>query len=205
MLRVPSSTLSSRLRYSRFSQTLTAERFSLLPPTRIPFGMRAAVSEGRTAAGTDPLAAAGVAFLLFGETLFEGLHQLVPAELFELRALGVGQVFLHRLLQPLFGDQDVHSGQRFDALEVLAEGAIELVEVGLVLDQNGAREDVEVVETVLDDVLLQRFEQARNSLIDTGRRLALRCRKKSISIALGLVHSRTQRLWRAMKIRRSKR
>jgi hypothetical protein len=38
MLRVPSSTLSSRLRYSRFSQTLTAERFSLLPPTRMPSG-----------------------------------------------------------------------------------------------------------------------------------------------------------------------
>jgi hypothetical protein len=38
MLRVPSSTLSSRLRYSRFSQTLTADRFSLWPPTRIPSG-----------------------------------------------------------------------------------------------------------------------------------------------------------------------
>jgi hypothetical protein len=35
---------------------------------------------------------------------------------------------------------------------------------------------------MFDDVLLQRFEQVRNSLIDTGSRLALRCRKKSISI-----------------------
>jgi len=72
--------------------------------------MRTAMSEWRTAAGTDPLAAAGMAFLLFGESLFEGLHEFVPAELFELRALGVGQVFLHRPLQPLFRDQDVHSG-----------------------------------------------------------------------------------------------
>jgi hypothetical protein len=185
MLRVPSSTLSSRLRYSRFSQTLTAERFSLLAADPDSLGMRAAVSERRAAAAADPLAAARMALLLLGEALFEGFHQLVPAELFEPGAFGVGQVLLHRLPQPLFGDQYVHPRQRLDSLEVLAESAVELVEVGFVLDQDGTRQDVEVVDAVFDDMLLQRFEQVRNSLIDTGSRLALRCRKKSISIVAG--------------------
>jgi hypothetical protein len=62
------------------------------PPMRMPSGCVAAVAEGRGAAGADPFAAAGVAFLLLGQTLFELLHQLVPAEFFQLGAFGVGEV-----------------------------------------------------------------------------------------------------------------
>jgi hypothetical protein len=99
------------------------------------------VTEGRTAAGADPLAAAGVALLLLGEALLESLHQLVPAEFFQLGPFGVGEVLLHCLPQPFFGNQHLHTRQRLDPLEVLAEGAVELVEVRLVLDQDGARQE----------------------------------------------------------------
>ena len=50
------------------------------------------------------------------------------------------------LLQPLERDVLGEVGQHLDALEVGGEGAVELVEVGLVLDQRGAREVVEVVD-----------------------------------------------------------
>src|SRR6185312_7614161 len=43
------------------------------------FGIVAAVAERRRAAGADPLVAALMAFLLFGEALFQQLHQLVDA------------------------------------------------------------------------------------------------------------------------------
>jgi hypothetical protein len=57
MLRVPSSTLSSRLRYSRFSQTLTAERCSLLPPKRMPSGCVPPCPKGDVPPASYPLVA----------------------------------------------------------------------------------------------------------------------------------------------------
>ncbi len=171
MLRVPSSTVSSRLRYSRFSQTLTAVRLPAEgPPTRMPSGVVAAVAEGRGAAGAYPLAAAGMAFLLLGEALLEFLHQLVPAELFQLGLFLGRQVLLHQHLQPFFGDVGFQAGDVGHALEVFAEGLVELVVVGFVLDQAGAGEEVEVVDRVFGDVLLQRFEQ-REELARRHRQL----------------------------------
>ncbi len=66
--------------------------------------------------------------------------------------------------QPVFGNQRVHAGQRLDALEVLAEGAVELVEVRFVLDQRRPREDVEIIQAVFDDVLTQGVEQDQEFL-----------------------------------------
>ena len=67
MLRVPSSTESSRFLYSRLSQTFTALPWRPLSwPIRTPSGIVAVGAEGRGAAGADPLIAALVALLLLG-------------------------------------------------------------------------------------------------------------------------------------------
>jgi hypothetical protein len=164
MLRVPSSTLVVEVAVLALFPDL--DRRAVLAPRRrcgfLPGG--AAVPEGRGAAGADPLVATRVTLLLLGQALLEGLHQLVPAELFELRAFGVGQMFFRRLPQPFFGNQHVHSRQGLDALEVLAESAVILVEIALVLDQDRPREDVEVVDTMFDDMLLQCLEQGKELL-----------------------------------------
>jgi len=100
-----------------------------------------------------------VALFLFFEPLLELLHQLVPAQLFQLGFLLGRQVLLHQHLQPFLGDVGVQSGNVGDALEVFAEGLVELVVVGFVLDQAGAGEEVEVVDRVFGDVLLQGLQQ----------------------------------------------
>jgi hypothetical protein len=73
-------------------------------------------------------------------------------------------VTLHRLAQPLFGNQGFHPGQRFDTAKVFAKGAVEFVEMGFVLDQSAAGQEVEIVEAVVDDALLQGFEQGQELL-----------------------------------------
>ena len=80
MLRVPSSTLSSRLANSRLSQTFTALRLRTPScPMRTPFRVVAVGAERRGAGGADPLVAALVPLLLLLEPLLERLHQFVPA------------------------------------------------------------------------------------------------------------------------------
>jgi hypothetical protein len=123
------------------------------------FRVVTAVAEGRAAAGTDPLAAAGMAFLLLGEALLEFLHQLVPAELFQLGLFLGRQMLFHHHLQPFFGDVGFKAGNLRHALEVLAEGAVELVVVRFVLDQAGAGKEVEIVDRIPRHMLLQRFQQ----------------------------------------------
>lgn len=99
------------------------------------FGVVAAGAERAGAAGTDPLVAAGMAFLLLFETLLELLDQLVqPAEGLDLRTLLVRQAALELLAQPVFGDQRFEVlVEILQALEVGTEGPVELVEVALVL------------------------------------------------------------------------
>ena len=71
---------------------------------------------------------------------FERLHQLVPAHLFD-RGFLFGREFkLQRLLEPVERQLGLEVGQHLDArLEVGGKGAVELVELGFVLDQAGAR------------------------------------------------------------------
>src|SRR3972149_1362141 len=80
MLRVPSSTESSRLRYSRWSQTFTALRLRERScPMRMPSGVVPVAAERRGPAGADPLRAALVAPFLLLQPFFQRLHQLLPA------------------------------------------------------------------------------------------------------------------------------
>ena len=71
---------------------------------------------------------------------------------------------LHRLAQPLFRNLSLHAGQRFDTAKVFAKGAVEFVEIGFVLDQSAASQEVEIIEAVVNDALLQGFEQGQKLL-----------------------------------------
>jgi hypothetical protein len=72
-----------------------------------------------------------VAFLLLFQAFLELLDQLVQAaEGLDLRALFIGQRTLELLAQPVFGDQRLQVVvEFFQAVEVGAEGPVELVEM----------------------------------------------------------------------------
>lgn len=76
-----------------------------------------------------------MALLLFLEAFLELLDQLVQAaEGLDLRLFLVGQQALELLAQPFLGDQRLEVVvELLQALEVGAEGPVELVEVALVL------------------------------------------------------------------------
>ena len=127
------------------------------------FGIVARVAERRGAGGADPFLAALVAALLLFEPLLQGLEQLVEAaHRLDHLLLFLGEIFLRELLQPLGGDL---GGERLleqvEPLEHVAEHAVELVEVALVLHQRGAREIVEVLDPAAGEVLLHRFHQGQ--------------------------------------------
>src|SRR5690606_34617231 len=123
-------------------------------------GVVAAIAERRGSVGAQPLVAALVALLLLLEDLAQPLHQLVEAAQGLDRGLLLGgELALHHPPEPLLGDVERELGDRFDALEVGAERAVELVEVALVLDERGLREMVEVVDRRGDDLALHGFEQ----------------------------------------------
>ena len=185
MLRVPSSTVSSRLRNSRLSQILTARAVALrFPADAHALGVVAGIAEGRGAAGADPFVAALVPPLLLGEALAQGLHQLVPAaQRFDELLLLLGQVALAELLQPFLGQFGLRVARGFDALEALPEDPVEPVKVALVLDQRGARQKVEFV-----DVERARpraciaSSRVRNSRSEAGTLAARSSRKKEMNI-----------------------
>jgi hypothetical protein len=91
-----------------------------------------------------------VAFLLFLEALLQRLHQLVPAHLLDLGLLLGAEFELQVLAQPLQRHFLGEVGQHLHALEIGAEGPVELVEVGFVLDQRGAGQVVELVDRGVD-------------------------------------------------------
>src|SRR5207247_9929372 len=91
--------------------------------------------------GADPFAAALVAAFLLGEALAQRFQELVEAAhgLDHLLFL-LGEVFLREFFQPLGGNFDAEpSGAEFEALEDVAEDAVETVEIALVLAQRRAR------------------------------------------------------------------
>ena len=112
------------------------------------FGVVAMRAEGRGAGGADPLVAALVAFLLFGQPLAQAAHQLVEAAGgLDRGALLGGQQPLGEAFEPRGGDLRLRD-QRLDRdglepREGFGEGAVEAVEMRLVLDQRGAGEVVE--------------------------------------------------------------
>ena len=133
-------------------------------------------TEWTGAARAYPLAAAFVALFLLLEALLERLHQLVPAHLLDLGFVLGAELELEVLAQPVqrhfFGEVDQH----LDALEVGAESTVELVIQGLVLDQRGARQVVELVDRTIDHAGFHRFEQGQEFL-DRNRQF---CRAQGV-------------------------
>ncbi len=106
------------------------------------------------------------------------LHQLVEAQLLDLRPLGGAEIALEEPAQPFlrqFPGVDRRS-HREDALECRGEDDVELVEVALVLDERSAREPVEFVDRLLRQIALERPHQVEILAGVTGtsgcRRLA---------------------------------
>ena len=124
------------------------------------FGVVAVGAEGRGAGGADPFRAALVAALLLLETLPQGLEELVPAHRLDLPLLLFGEVFLGELAQPFGRDLGFLQGLReiLQALEDMAENAVELVEVALVLHEAGARQIIEILDLLLGEVGIERLE-----------------------------------------------
>jgi hypothetical protein len=125
------------------------------------FGMIAVGAERRGACRPDPLAAALMPALLLCEPLAQGLEQLVEtAQRLDLLLLLLGQILLGELFQPFRRDFRRRGlAHQFEALEHVAEHAIELVEIALILHQRGAREIVEVVDATRREVGVHRFHQ----------------------------------------------
>ena len=150
MLRVPSSTVSSRLRYSRASQTLTALRLPRRAADADAFGVVAVVAEGRGAAGADPLVAALVPRLAAPRAARAAsrisLSQPPSASMLRLLLLAEQRARMSPAAasRPGISVASSASNALLRALEVRGEHAVEAVEVPLVLHQRRAREVVEV-------------------------------------------------------------
>ena len=102
-----------------------------------------------------------MALLLLGEALAQRLHQLVETELLDLRPLLGAEIKLGHPAQPFL--RQVHGldrrsqGER--ALECRREHDVELVEIALVLDEQGAREPVEFVDRHLGEIAFKRAHE----------------------------------------------
>ncbi len=99
--------------------------------------------------------------LLFFKTLAQGFQQLVEAaERLDLLLFFLGEIFLRKFLQPFFRN---FGGERFadkiEPLEDVAEHAIELVEIALVLHQRGAGEIVKILDPARRQILVHRLHQ----------------------------------------------
>jgi len=100
--------------------------------------------------------------LLFGETLLQRLHQFVePAERLDLFLFFFGEEFVGQLLQPLGRDLGLQPrlAHEFEALEGVAENAVELVEVALVLHQRRAGQVIEILHPARGEVGIHRLHQ----------------------------------------------
>ena len=137
------------------------------------------------------------------EALAQRLHELVPAHRLDLLLLLLGEVFLGELLQPFVGNLGLLHGvqQAFQALEHVAEDAVELVEVALVLHQGGAREVVEILDRLIGEVGVERLHQRQ--IFAQGHRdlrVAQRCeelQEHGIQIARRTAPVKSQRMPKA--------
>ena len=100
------------------------------------------------------------AFLFF-EALFQLLHDFVPtAERFDLGLFLFGEEFLGQGLQPIFGNfGNLAVAEAFQPFENMAEHLVELVEIALILHQGGARQVIEILDLIVDDVTVQRLQE----------------------------------------------
>src|SRR5690606_34967927 len=120
-------------------------------------GVIATRAEGTGAAGADPAIAALVAVLLLGQAFAELAHQCFqPTELLDLRLLLVGEQSLKLASEPVLGNL----GESFvrqvrNTVPEPPEGAVEAVEIALVLDQDGACQRVELLDVGKCQISLQ--------------------------------------------------
>ncbi|MNG12132.1 hypothetical protein D3C84_957250 [compost metagenome] len=104
-----------------------------------------------------------MAFLLFFQAFLEFFDQLVEAaEGLDRRPLFVGQRALEFLAQPVLRDQRLQViVEFFQAIEVSTEGAVELVEMLFVLDQNRPGQVVKLIHVGEGHALFQRVDQVQ--------------------------------------------
>ena len=125
-------------------------------------GVVAIGAERARSRGADPFRAALVARALLAEPGLQRFHQLVPAaERFDQGLFLVAQRAFDRLPDPFFGNLRPDVEHAFDPVKVRAEGEVEAVVQRLVLDEAGAREEIEVVDAVGDNVVLERVEKCQ--------------------------------------------
>ena len=115
-----------------------------------------------------------MAAALFGEPLAQGFQKLVEAaQRLDLLFLFFSEVFFGELSQPLgryFGVQRLFD--EIEALKDVAEHAIELVEVALVLHQRGTRQIVEIFDPTPGQIPLHGLHQ-RQILTERHRQAGL--------------------------------
>ena len=149
MLRVPSSTVSSKLRYSRCVPHLHG---AAVARPRLAdahaFGVVAVRAERRGAAGADPLVAALVALLLFLAGARAASRAACPSRRATRSAPSLLPMSVRSAsaLQPVrghLGDELRRTASR--RRRNLREHAVEAIVVALVLHETGAREIVEVL------------------------------------------------------------
>ncbi len=151
------------------------------------FGIVAIGAEGRGAGRADPFRAALVAALLLLQPLLQRLHQLVEAaERLDQLLFLLGQVLLGELAQPFLGqvgDVDrVFARNRLDAPEDMGEHLVEAVDVALVLHQRRARQIIEALDVIGDEIGLHASSRVRYSRSETGTFAALSWRKKGMNM-----------------------
>ena len=102
-----------------------------------------------------------MAALLLGKALAQGFEKLFQAaQRLDLFLFFVGEIFLGEFFQPLDGN---FRGERvFDQVEAfkdMAEHAVELIEIALVLHQSGTRQVVERLDPAVGQIHLHRLDQ----------------------------------------------
>ena len=112
-----------------------------------------------------------MALLLLGQPFLQLLQNLLVPQLLQAGAVGFRQVLARRQFQPFLGHHGIEAGQRLDALEVLAEGPVEAVVERFILDQQGTRQQIEVVQAAGNQPRFQGFEQGQQ-LVGRYRELA---------------------------------
>ncbi len=125
------------------------------------FGIIAVGAKRRRSSGADPFLAALMAAFLFGKALPQRLEKLFQAtQRLDLLLFFFGEIFFRQLLEPFDGN---FRGQRvfdqIEAFEDMAEHAVELVEIPLVLHQSGARQIIERLDPPVGQILLHRLDQ----------------------------------------------
>ena len=135
-----------------------ASRFSAHTDT---FRMVATISKRGGATRPDPSVSPGMTSFLFLQALFEHLHELVPAVFFKLSLLLWCQPALKLLDQPVQRDFFASWQLHLHGLVITAKGAVESVKQGLVLDQCGAGEEIEILKRWRHERLGQRLKQGQ--------------------------------------------